>query len=249
MTYARLSGLLTTMKISRFHLVFSLFSMMALACGSLGAQTAPIMTADTFFSEISDTYASISDYSATISITAGTTAKPDVMKGHVVFKKPELLRIDFTTPAEQTIVFDGKTLTIYLPGYNVVLNQTVNASDSGGAAGASLATPQGLYLMKRFYTIAYEKDAAPVPLEEGSKENVIVLSLLRRSTTESFRSLRLMIDPATKLIRRIDARNLAGDPIIFDFTAYKLNQQLPDSRFVYDSPASANMFNNFLFTE
>ncbi len=249
MTDALLSGLLETMKISRFRLVFCLFAAMALSGGALWAQAATITTADTFFSEISDNYASISDYTANIAITVGSGAKSEVMKGQVAFKKPDLLRIDFSSPAQQTIVFDGKTLTIYLPGYNVVLNQTVDSSNSGGAAGASLATPQGLYLMKRFYTIAYEVDAKPVPLEEGSKETVVVLSLLRRSTTESFRSMRLMIDPASKLIRRIDARNLAGDQIVFDFTAYKLNQKLPDSRFVYDSPASANMFNNFLFTE
>jgi len=235
------------MSTSRFRLAFSLLSLMATV--ALGAQTAPITTADTFFSEISDTYASIKDYSANIAITAGSGSGADVMKGQVVFKKPELLRIDFSSPADQTIVFDGKTLTIYLPGYNVVLNQTVDSASEGGAAGASLATPQGLFLLKRYYTIAYEKDATPVELEEGSKEKVVILALARRSTTESFRTLRLMIDPTTKLIRRIDARNLAGDPIVFDFTAYKINQDLPDSRFVYDSPASANMFNNFLFTE
>ncbi len=232
------------MSISRFRIVFCL--PLALCVGLAWAQTDSITTADTLFSQISDTYAAITDYSASIAITAGTGSA--AMKGQVIFKKPELLRIDFSDPKEQTIVFDGKTLTIYLPGYNVVLNQSVESS-GGGASGASLATPQGLSLMKRYYTIGYEKDATPVELEPGSKERVIVLALARRSTTESFRTLRLMIDPATKLIRRIDARNLAGDPYVFDFTNYKVNQGLPESRFVYDSPASANMFNNFLFTE
>lgn len=234
------------MNTSRFRLAFSLLTALILTVGTAAAQT--ITTADTFFSDISDTYASIADYSANISITAGTGSAANAMKGQVIFKKPELLRIDFSSPAEQTISFDGKTLTIYLPGYNVVLNQSVDSAESG-AGGASLATPQGLSLMKRYYTIAYETNADPVPLEEGSKEQVIVLSLARRSTTESFRTLRLMVDPATKLIRRIDARTLSGDQIVFDFTGYKINQGISDNRFVYDSPASANMFNNFLFTE
>lgn len=230
----------------RFRLAFSLLTALFFTVSTAAAQT--ITTADTFFSDISDAYASINDYTASISITAGTGQAATVMKGQVIFKKPDLLRIDFSSPAEQTISFNGKTLTIYLPGYNVVLNQSVDSADSG-AGGASLATPQGLFLMKRYYSVAYETKADPVPLDENSKEQVVVLALSRRSTTESFRTLRVMVDPQTRLIRRIDARTLSGDQIVFDFTGYKVNQGIPDTRFVYDSPASANMFNNFLFTE
>ena len=76
------------MKISRFRLVFCLFAAMALSGGALWAQAATITTADTFFSEISDNYASISDYTANIAITVGSGAKSEVMKGQVAFKKP-----------------------------------------------------------------------------------------------------------------------------------------------------------------
>jgi outer membrane lipoprotein-sorting protein len=206
-----------------------------------------ITTADTFFSSISDVYATIKDYSANIAITAGSTQHPDVMSGRVLFKKPNLLRIDFSSPDQQTIVFNGQILTIYLPNYNVVLNQSVDKGT--GSSGASLATPQGLTLMKRYYSVAYETGPEAVGLEANSKEKVVVLLLTRRSMTEMFRTIRLMVNPDTKLIRRIDARTLAGDQIRFDFTGYALNQGLLDSRFVYDSPASANMFNDFLFSE
>ena len=33
----------------------------------------------------------------------------------------------------------------------------------------------------------------------------------------------------------------------FDFTDIKTNEGIPDTRFEYDSPASANVFENFLF--
>lgn len=211
----------------------------------LGAQT--ITTADAFFTTISDTYANVKDYSANIVITAGSGSRGDTMTGKVIFKKPNLLRIDFSNPDQQTIVFNGEMLTIYLPAYNVVLNQTVEKSS--GTAGASLATPQGLSLMKRYYSVAYETGSEPVGLDETSTEKVIVLALARRSTTEMFRTIRLMISPDTKLIRRIDARTLSGDQIRFDFTNYSLNQGVADNRFEYDSPASANMFNDFLFSE
>lgn len=209
------------------------------------AQT--ITTADSFFSTISDTYAGLSDYSANIKIKSVTSQKTSVMTGRVMFKKPDLLRIDFTNPDEQTIVFNGDLLTIYLPLYNVVLNQTVEKSSA--SSGASLATPQGLSLLKRYYSISYETGPAAVGLEENSKEQVVILSLSRRSTTEMFRTIRLMVNPESGLIRRIDARLLSGEQVQFDFTNYALNQGILDNRFVYDSPASANMFNDFLFNE
>lgn len=208
-----------------------------------------ITTADAFFSSISDTYAKINDYSATITISTFAGSRSDSMSGRALFKKPDLLRIDFTNPDEQTIVFNGDVLTIYLPSYNVVLNQTVDKTASSGTSGASLATPQGLSLMKRYYSIAYESSADPVSLDEKSSEKVVALLLTRRSTTEMFRTIRLLVNPESKLIRRIDARTIAGDQIAFDFTGYSLNQGLLDNRFVYDSPASANMFNDFLFAE
>lgn len=224
---------------------FSALFLIFLAPFAVGAQT--ITTADGFFSSVSEAYEGIQDYSANITITAVTGQRKETMIGRVAFKKPDLLRIDFSKPDEQTIVFTGKLLTIYLPEFNVVLNQSV---DSGsGTAGASMATPQGLSLLKRYYAVSYETGPEPVQLEENSREKVVVLSLSRRSTTEIFRTIRLMISPETKLIRRIDARTISGDQVQFDFSGYDLNQGILDNRFVYDSPASANMFNDFLFNE
>ena len=206
-----------------------------------------ITTADAFFSSVSENYAKINDFTANLAITTSSGSRSETMSGRAIFKTPNLLRIDFTKPDQQTIVFNGELLTIYLPSYNVVLNQSVEKGT--GSSGASLATPQGLSLMKRYYSVAYETGPSAVPLEENSKEEVIILALARRSTTEMFRSLRIMVSPDTKLIRRIDAKTIAGEQIRFDFTGYSLNQGILDNRFMYDSPASANMFNDFLFNE
>ena len=78
---------------------------------------------------------------------------------------------------------------------------------------------------------------------------VVVLALARRTTTEMFRAIRLMINPETSLIRRIEATTITGDTLVFDFSGYSLNQGVLDNYFVYEPPSSANIFNNFLFTE
>ena len=123
-----------------------------------------IVTASNFFSQVSSVYGSIRDYEANIDIKAGKSA----MSGKVSFKRPDLLRIDFSNPKDQVICFNGDMLTIYLPGVPAILNQSVQSSGSGGA---SLATPNGLSLMSRYYSVAYETGQTPVPLdEEGSDE-------------------------------------------------------------------------------
>ena len=120
---------------------------------------------------------------------------------------------------------------------------------NSGAGGASLATPQGLSLMSRYYSVAYEKGQDPEPQEEGSDEKVIKLILSRRNSSEAFRYIKLAVNPDSKLIRRVEAVTPRGESFIFHFYNYALNQNIPDMRFVYDAPSSANNYNNFLFSE
>ena len=202
-----------------------------------------ILTAAAFFQNVSAEYGKIEDYEADVSIK---TAKK-VMEGHVNFKRPNLLRIDFTKPDNQVICFNGDMLTICLPGSAAILNQSVQGT--GGNAGANLATPQGLSLMSRYYSVSYEVGQEPVPIDEGSSEKVIKLVLSRRNTTEAFRFIYLDIIPESKLIRRIEAVTPQGEKFQFDFSNYVINQGISDQRFIYDPPASANNYNNFLFTE
>lgn len=120
---------------------------------------------------------------------------------------------------------------------------------SGTSSSANLATPQGLSLMSRYYSVAYESGQDPVPLEDGSTEMVVKLVLSRRNTTEAFRYIYLSVLPDTKLIRRIEAVTPQNERFQFDFSNYVINQGISDQRFIYDPPTSANNYNNFLFTE
>ncbi len=208
---------------------------------------ATITTVNEFFSSVSDVYSRLNDYVADISISYSGQSGSERMSGRLSYKSPNRLRIDFSSPAEQTILFDGNMLTVYLPApYNAILTQSTGES---GAGGASLATPEGLSLMRRYYSIAYETGPDPVPLDEGSSIRVVALSLSRRSTTEMFRTIRLLVDYDSKLIRRVEANTITGTRIVFSFSNYSLNQGIPANRFVYDAPASANAYDNFLFNE
>ena len=204
-----------------------------------------IVTAAQYFGQVADRYAQVNDYEAKIAIISGKDGK-DVMKGDLLFKSPSLLRVDFSSPPDQVIAFDGQTLSVYIPGYNAILSQS--AADKPGAGTATLATREGLKMLKRNYSVAFESSPAPAPLEGGAPgEQAVRLVLGRTSAAEGFKTIKLYVSPDSKLIRRIEGWTIAGDKLTFDFSGIKTNVGIPAARFVYDSPASANVYNNFLF--
>lgn len=203
-----------------------------------------ITTASAYFKSISEYYGTIKDYEVDFEIKIEKTESA----GKLSFKAPNLVRMDYTNPPEQVICFNGDILTIYIKEpAEAVLQQQVTTDNTNNAA--TLSTPQGLSLMSRYYTVAYETGQNPEPLEEGSDEMVVKLILTRKSASEAFRYIKLAINNDTKLIRRIEAVTPKGEEFVFNFFDYVLNQNLSEQRFVYDAPSSANNYNNFLFTE
>jgi len=220
-----------------------LFFLLLLSLSFLYGQE--IVTAEKYLEMVSERYSTVRDYEADITIRSGNTD----MNGFVSHLTPSFLRIDFTRPAEQVIVFNGELLTIYLPEFRAVLNQSINQSRRTSTTGAGLASSQGLSLLRRNYVSSFVTGPNPEPLESGSSERVVKLRLTRLSLSEGFREIILSINPNTRLIRRIEGRTIADSEVSFDFTNIRTNQGIPEQRFIYDSPASANMYNNFLFRD
>jgi outer membrane lipoprotein-sorting protein len=214
-----------------------------LAVGAANAQE--IITAERYLEMVGERYGGIRDYEARILIRSGNTE----MFGSLSHLAPSFLRIDFTKPMEQVISFNGEMLTVYLPEYRATLNQSVTPSRRSGVSGASLASAQGLALLRRNYVSSFVTGPDPVALETGSDEMVVNLRLVRRSVSEGFREIIVSVNPATRLIRRIAGRTIADTQVRFDFSDIKINQGIPEQRFIYVSPASANNYNNFLFSD
>lgn len=218
---------------SLFMLIFSSFCF----CAPEGG----VVTAASFFSRVSDKYATISNYVANVTIKNGKTVQSGILR----YRKPNFVRLDFFSPRGQFIIFANDMLTIYLPNMNVVLSQRAEGANSGSALG----TAAGLSLMKRSYIISFEKDSRPHPLYEGSREMAIILSMERRTGSEPFRKLRVMINPETNLIRRIEGTPTIGDDITFDFSDYKINPGVPGGFFVFEAEHDTTILNDFLYFE
>ena len=195
-----------------------------------------ILTAGNYLKQVSERYSSIRTYTARINIQSGGTQ----MAGTVYARMPNFLRIDFSSPAEQMILYDGERLMIYLPGERAILNQTASQG------GANIATARGLSLLQRHYVPAFVVGPAPVPIDPGSSEMVVKLKLARRSIGEGFTEIILDISPDTQLIRRITGRTITDTTVRFDFSNVSLNTGIPDRLFLFEPPPASNMYNNFL---
>jgi outer membrane lipoprotein-sorting protein len=199
-------------------------------------QAQEILTAGRYLEQVSERYASIRTYVAQITIQSGGSQ----MSGRLYAMMPNFLRIDFSYPAEQVVLYDGESLMIFLPGERAILNQTT------AGQGANVATARGLNLLQRNYVPAFVVGPAPVAIEPGSNEMVIKLKLARRSPGEGFTEIIMDISPDTKLIRRITGRTITDTTVRFDFSGVSLNSGIPERLFVFESPPASNMYNNFL---
>ena len=213
----------------------SLILFMIIGFSILSAQE--IVTAANYLGMVSDVYASLRDYEASVVIRSGNND----MTGTVSFRSPNFMRIDFTRPANQVIVFNGEALTVYLPEFRAVLTQDVPRRSSSSSAGLSM--------LRNNFSPAYLTGPNPEPLYSGSSERVIKLRLTRNRVSEGFREIILSINPETRLIRRIEGRTIAEAEIRIDFTSIRTNVGVPEARFAYDNPPNANMYHNFLFRD
>jgi len=196
-----------------------------------------IITADRHLELASNAFAAMRDFEANVTIKQGTAE----MAGRLSFKAPTMIRIDFSRPAEQVILFNGETLTLYIPDMRAILIQNLSRGRR--------QTSYGLSMLRRNYVASFVTSPHPEPLEPGSSERVIKLRLTRRTASEGFREIIVSINPETRLIRRLDGTTIADTKVQFDLTNIRVNQGVPDTRFEFQSPGTASTYHNFLFRD
>ena len=215
----------------------TIFLILALPSVAFGQQ---ILTALEYFDSVAANYAELTDYIA----TATWTDESGSMTGTIYYKEPNLIRIDFDVPEDQVYVSNGEVLMIYVPAFNVVLQQELR--DAPVESTEALASEEGLSLMRRNFNIAYLEGPEPVPLDEGSDVLVTQLRLDRKQVTEGFRQIVLSVDESG-FIRRIVGTKVDWEEVQLDFTDIQINQNIPTARFDYTPEADASVYENFLF--
>ena len=219
-------------------ILFSVLPAMFLTSTVLPAQQ--VLTAREFFDTVATHYAAIEDYTANLV----WRDERGTMRGALTYKRPNLVRIVFTQPADQLLVSNGQRLMIYIPAYNVRLVQNLR-SQTGGVPGG-MATADGLALMRRNYSIAYLEGPEPVPIRPGSSTYVTKLRLDRRQASESFRELILSVDDQG-FIRQIEGTKVDWEVVVMELAEIRINQRISTQLFDAEGDSSASIEENFLY--
>lgn len=198
-----------------------------------------ITTAQQFFQRVSEAFGGVNDYSCRFTLTRGDT----VSTGSLYYKKPNLLRLDYATPAGQAILSDGKDLWVYIPSANLLLHQELKSRSA--AELESMASAKALRMFQDGYDISYLDQPGPVALGPDSTEQVTKLRLTRSSSREMYREIILSIGP-NMLIRRLEGTLEDHTEIVMDYANIRVNQGVPNSRFQEDDWADAAREDNFL---
>ncbi|MCL2521078.1 MAG: hypothetical protein FWE37_08800 [Spirochaetaceae bacterium] len=217
----------------------TVFLLLLLITSGLQAQTA--QTASDFLNRVSERYATINDYTANITIRWPNR----VETGQLLFRAPNNLRINYTSPPNQTLVINNNLLQLHLPRFGAIMEQRLGASD---VALGGLMTGAGLRILQENYSVSWINTPNLQPLVPGSSIMVHKLRLEWRTFSEGFRTIDLSITP-NLLIVRVEATTSLFERIIFEYSNINLNTGLAASLFVLELPETdkPTTFTNFLF--
>ncbi len=190
-----------------------------------------LITGNAFFSQVSDNFSTIMDYRATIEIRDAESGDLK-MQGTVIYKRPNLLRIDFT--GGQVFISDNERMLCYIPTYSFILEQEFKQDNQ-----TIIDTSKGLDYLDNNYSASFVESPEMVPLEEGSTEMVYKLNLF--SSRARFRELEVSID-SNMMIRRIITIT-----IIIEYKNIQINTNLAAQQFNYIPPSSVSVVEDFLY--
>lgn len=204
-----------------------------------------ILTALEYFDTVGANYADIKDYIASYT----WTDESGTMYGTLYYKQPNMIRIDFDEPQDMVLVSNGELFMVYVPAFNVVLQQELRDTPGNATAetpGGLAVSPEGLAIMRRNFNVAYLEGPEPVPLDEDSDLLVTQLRLDRKQVTEGFRQIVLSVDESG-FIRRMVGTKVDWEEVQLDLDDIQINQNIPTARFDYQPEADASIYENFLF--
>lgn len=158
----------------------------------------------------------------------GQAARTKQSSGRFEFQRPGRFKFDYQKPFAQTIVADGKTVSIYDADLNQV---TRRAQDKalGATPAALLASAPDLKALEADFTLA----AAP---DQDQLQWVVATPKVKDSQLQSVR-----VGFSGDQLAALDILDSFGQRSVIRFTQMQTNPALPASTFQFQAPAGADV--------
>ena len=159
--------------------------------------------------------------------------------GHVLLKKPGMLRWDYVEPSVEQIFVDGDQVMVYTPEHKQVVKANLTQI---AASKAPLALLQGAGKLAEHF------DVLPTDQEESRQEALPLITLVPKPEEKDRSAVTrvvLEIDPSSYLIMKMDLHEISGNISTLRFSNVKVNQgidsvqlklNIPEDVIVVDAP-------------
>jgi outer membrane lipoprotein-sorting protein len=173
-------------------------------------------------------YEKLTDFRANVAIVTMSTylGETSESSGILYARTPNLMRVELAAPVEQTVVFDGRHMYVYVAGGEQVLRYT------GSDVAFLVDLPAALDSLSADYDVELAAETAGRAFE---------LHLTAREEAAVFGEIRLWIDRQTLLALRADFHDRAGNNTSYRLSNYRLNVGLSSDLFKLDVPAGVEV--------
>jgi outer membrane lipoprotein carrier protein len=172
-----------------------------------------------FLNAVQNKYKSINDLSA--DFKQSTNGKASI-NGKIFFSKGNKLRLELKN---STIISDGTVLWNYNKGQKKVVINNASGSDL-----SSFSIDKFLYDYPSKSTVTLEKE----------NNHDVLLLVPQKDNDMNFKKTRISVNQ-DNLIIEVSIENLSGAITNLQFSNYKLNQNFPESKFIFSPPEGTNV--------
>jgi outer membrane lipoprotein carrier protein len=205
-------------------------------CAAAGGRllSAADSTAPELAAALQRKYTAIKDFSADFTHTyeGGVLRKQITERGHLLVKKPGMMRWDYSTPEPKQFVSDGVKMYSYIPQDKQVIVAAVPPDDDAPTPTLFLA---GKGNVTRDFTPSLAD--APPGMPAGSR----TLKLIPKARQRDYDWLVLVLDPDSLAIRGLLTVDAQGGKSSFLFTNLKENVGLADKEFAFKIPRGVDV--------
>jgi outer membrane lipoprotein carrier protein len=212
----------------------ALFALAVCAVAGGRSLSAADSTAPELAAALQRKYASIKDFSADFTHTyeGGVLRKQITERGHLLVKKPGMMRWDYSTPEPKQFVSDGVKMYSYIPQDKQVIVAAVPPDEDAPTPTLFLA---GKGNVTRDFTPSLID--APPGMPAGSR----TLKLIPKARQRDYDWLVLVLDPDSLAIRGLLTVDAQGGKSSFLFTNLKENVGLADKEFAFKIPRGVDV--------
>lgn len=157
-----------------------------------------------------------------------------IMKGKLLVKKPNKMRMEVSSPQKQVTISDGNFLYIH----QIDKKQVLRSKIQDGEKVANIVQVLFASLKQDEYEIKSEDD------EEIDGKMFSVIKLIPHSENPFFVSLKIWIDPSKYNAYQVEFEERNGDTVGFNFSKQKLEKRIEDKEFEFVIPEGVEVIEN-----